>query len=99
MGADSNAQTVATFLRFYTPDIVGGSLGHHFGEVRTEYIYYYIATLQERKKIFFNEQKVGMLLQKGTDTRGVGISTQPFEFARTSNQKKDLEVVSPVQVC
>ena len=27
------------------------------------------------KNIFFNEQKVGMLLQKRTDTRGVGISS------------------------
>jgi len=34
VGADSNAQTVATFLRFYTPNIIGGSLGHHIGEVR-----------------------------------------------------------------
>ena len=33
IGADSDAQTVATFLRFYTPDIVGGSLGHHIVEV------------------------------------------------------------------
>ena len=30
---------------------------------------------QERKTFFFNEQKVGMLLQKRTDTRGVGISS------------------------
>ena len=33
MGLDSNASTVASFLRFYTPGIVGGSLGHHFAEV------------------------------------------------------------------
>ena len=33
IGADSDAQTVAAFLRFYTPDIVGGSLGHHIVEV------------------------------------------------------------------
>ena len=31
--------------------------------------------LSYRKNFFFNEQKVGMLLQKRTDTRGVGISS------------------------
>ena len=30
---------------------------------------------QERKTLFLNEQKVGMLRQKRTDTRGVGISS------------------------
>ena len=37
------------------------------------------------KNIFLNEQSVGMLLQKGTDTRGVGInlytSLQPHPLA------------------
>jgi hypothetical protein len=33
MGLDSNASTVASFLRFYTPGIVGGSLGNHSVEV------------------------------------------------------------------
>jgi len=28
IGGDPNAQTVATFLRFYTPNIVGASLGN-----------------------------------------------------------------------
>ena len=31
---DENAQTVANFLKFYNPSIVGGSLGHHIVEVR-----------------------------------------------------------------
>ena len=30
---DDGAQTVANFLKFYNPSIVGGSLGHHFVEV------------------------------------------------------------------
>ena len=30
---DENAQTVANFLKFYNPSIVGGSLGHHIVEV------------------------------------------------------------------
>ena len=34
IGGDPDAQTVATFLRFYTPNIVGASLGKHFFEVR-----------------------------------------------------------------
>ena len=34
IGGDPGAQTVATFLRFYTPNIVGASLGKHFFEVR-----------------------------------------------------------------
>ena len=34
IGGDPGAQTVATFLRFYTPNIVGASLGKHFVEVR-----------------------------------------------------------------
>ena len=38
----------------------------------TPLIYIYI---QERKNIFLNEQKVWMLLQKRTDTKGVGISS------------------------
>ena len=33
MGGDANASTVATFLRFYTPAIIGGSLGNHIVEV------------------------------------------------------------------
>jgi len=33
IGGDPTAQTVATFLRFYTPNIVGASLGKHFLEV------------------------------------------------------------------
>ena len=30
---DEGAQTVANFLKFYNPSIVGGSLGSHIGEV------------------------------------------------------------------
>jgi hypothetical protein len=30
---DADAQTVANFLKFYNPSIVGGSLGSHIGEV------------------------------------------------------------------
>ena len=30
---DKDAQTVANFLKFYNPSIVGGSLGSHIGEV------------------------------------------------------------------
>ena len=30
---DEDAQTLANFLKFYTPSIVGGSLGSHVGEV------------------------------------------------------------------
>ena len=30
---DEGAQTVANFLKFYNPSLVGGSLGHHFVEV------------------------------------------------------------------
>ena len=33
IGGDSDAQTIATFLRFYTPNITGASLGHHLSEV------------------------------------------------------------------
>ena len=33
VGGDPDAQTVATFLRFYTPDIVGASLGNKTIEV------------------------------------------------------------------
>ena len=33
IGGDEDAQTIATFLRHYTPSIVGASLGHHFVEV------------------------------------------------------------------
>ena len=33
MGGDANASTVATFLRFYTPAIIGGSLGNHIVEL------------------------------------------------------------------
>ena len=33
VGGDPDAQTVATFLRFYTPDIVGPSLGNKTIEV------------------------------------------------------------------
>eukprot|EP00731_Ephydatia_muelleri_P026765 Em0018g865a len=33
MGSDANASTVATFLRFYTPAIIGGSLGNHIVEL------------------------------------------------------------------
>ena len=40
------------------------------------YIVVYISYNNKRtKNIFFYEQKVGMLLQKRTDTRGVGISS------------------------
>ena len=38
----------------------------------TMYLLCYI--LQRKKNIFLNEQRVGMLLQKRTDTRGVAIS-------------------------
>ena len=30
---NKDAQTVANFLKFYNPSIVGGSLGSHIGEV------------------------------------------------------------------
>ena len=30
---DEDAQTVANFLKFYNPSIIGGSLGHHSSEV------------------------------------------------------------------
>ena len=30
---DEGAQTVANFLKFYNPSLVGGSLGHHIVEV------------------------------------------------------------------
>ena len=30
---DDGAQTVANILKFYNPSVVGGSLGHHIGEV------------------------------------------------------------------
>ena len=33
IGLDENATTIAAFLRFYTPGIIGGSLGNHIGEV------------------------------------------------------------------
>ena len=40
------------------------------------YIYMYVYMCwNERKTFFFNAQKVGMLLQKSTNTRGVGISS------------------------
>ena len=37
--------------------------------------FYYIHLEQERKNIYKMNKKVGMLLQKSTDTRGVGISS------------------------
>ena len=40
IGGDPGAQTVATFLRFYTPNIVGASLGKHFVEVRLFFTYF-----------------------------------------------------------
>ena len=33
IGMDEDAQTVANFLKFYNPSIVGGSLGYHLSEV------------------------------------------------------------------
>ena len=33
IGMDKDAQTVANFLKFYNPSIIGGSLGSHIGEV------------------------------------------------------------------
>ena len=30
---DEGAQTVANFLKFYNPSLIGGSLGHHIVEV------------------------------------------------------------------
>lgn len=30
---DDGAQTVANFLKFYNPSLIGGSLGHHIVEV------------------------------------------------------------------
>ena len=30
---DEGAQTVANFLRFYNPSLIGGSIGHHLLEV------------------------------------------------------------------
>ena len=35
MGMDEGAQTVANFLKFYNPSIIGGSLGQHLTEVST----------------------------------------------------------------
>lgn len=46
---DPGAQTLANFLKFYNRSLVGGSLGHHIGEVRLlcyivcSYIIYCIA--------------------------------------------------------
>ena len=37
--------------------------------------YWYLTLYRKNEKHFKNEQKVGMLLQKRTDTRGVGISS------------------------
>lgn len=33
MGMDDGAVTMPNFLRTYTPDLIGGSVGHHFAEV------------------------------------------------------------------
>ena len=38
MGGDSDAQSVAAFLRFYTPNITGASVGHHIVEVRASHL-------------------------------------------------------------
>ena len=38
IGMDSNAPTVANFLKFYSSSIIGGSLRHHIGDVYTWYI-------------------------------------------------------------
>ena len=41
---DTSAKTVANFLKFYNPSLVGGSLGQHIGEV-SSYIYPSIVTM------------------------------------------------------
>ena len=33
IGMDEGAQMMASFLQFYSPSVVGGSLGSHVGEV------------------------------------------------------------------
>ncbi len=33
IGMDNGAQTVPNFLKKYRNDLIGGSLGHHLGEV------------------------------------------------------------------
>jgi len=43
IGGDSNASTIASFLRFYTPDIQGASLGTHLASVLTHCLTFYIA--------------------------------------------------------
>ena len=43
---DKDAQTVANFLKFYNPSIVGGSLGSHIGEVSLKEIYKLILIMQ-----------------------------------------------------
>ena len=42
IGGDSNASTIASFLRFYTPDIQGASLGTHLASVLTHCFTFYI---------------------------------------------------------
>ena len=42
IGGDSNASTIASFLRFYTPDIQGASLGTHLASVLTQCFTFYI---------------------------------------------------------
>lgn len=35
---DNHAQTVPNFLRHYTPDLVGGSVGYHLTEVEFNHV-------------------------------------------------------------
>ena len=48
-----------------------------------------IPILKERKNFFFNEQKVGMLCKKRTNTRGVGISSMRKSIYRLTTTPID----------
>lgn len=54
IGGDSNASTIASFLRFYTPDIQGASLGSHIGEVCASLIHSFIGILKLTPFVYFS---------------------------------------------
>ena len=54
IGGDSNASTIASFLRFYTPDIQGASLGSHIGEVRASLIHSFNGILELTPFVYFS---------------------------------------------
>ena len=54
IGMESNAQTVANFLKFYSPSIIGGSLGHHIGEVYSYMVYTNFICMSYRFTLFFS---------------------------------------------